>query len=90
VIYVGPPSMTLSENIRNAHGPRYEILGYDITVTVMGRLSVDCHKPVAGGKGHEPGTGLKVLEEMMKERRITSDKAKAKQPNGHSAKKQEK
>jgi hypothetical protein len=89
VIYVGPPSQTLSEHIRVGHGPRYEILGYDFTVTVVGELSVDCHKPVAGKVGHKPGTGLEVLEDMMKKRGIKSDKEKAKQPNGHSAKKQE-
>jgi hypothetical protein len=80
LIRIGPPDKTLD-------GPAFtsnrkgETTSYTYTVTVTGSLSVDCHRPVAGGRPHKPGTGLADLEDIMKKHKVKADPKTAKKPS---------
>ena len=82
LIHVGPPSPVYALSIRTGHAPRFEILGYDWTVTVTGSLSVDCHKGDQGG--HKPATGLPELEKRIEESGLKPNAETAFGPTSHA------
>jgi hypothetical protein len=86
IIHIGPPSTSYTERIAWNHGPRYEIVSYSETATVVGSLTVDCHKPVPGQAGLERGKVLKDIEDLMKEHHVKPNKKGAKPPNGQGEK----
>jgi len=59
IIYIGPPGITtnVTEVLEPGHHG-YQFVGYIATVTVSGSITIDCHKPGAGGPVHKPGTGI--------------------------------